>query len=279
MGTQWENFLKNLGEWRGSFTQISPVGEILKDTPSLLKLEGLEGNQTVRLTLQRFPSKPDTTTNPPDDPLVREYQSLGKDILFFESGTFSQGTIQVAPFAQSGGEFGFVHQDRRLRLVELFDPGGDLKNLTLIREYRGGTHPAENPALTVEQLLGTWRGEAVTLYPDLRSPQAFPTQMRLQRDGDGGIEQQLTFGDRRISSRAVVAGSVLRFDTGPDPVQVVLLPGGASATVPQQVKLRTAFFLEAGWLLNPQERQRLIRQYDDTGAWVGLTLVREYRVD
>ncbi|MEB3174709.1 MAG: DUF3598 family protein, partial [Cyanobacteriota bacterium] len=36
MGSNWENFLKNQGEWRGSFTQVSPTGEILGSTPSIL---------------------------------------------------------------------------------------------------------------------------------------------------------------------------------------------------------------------------------------------------
>ena len=35
MSSQWQNFLQNLGEWRGSFTGISPSGAVLKDTPSL----------------------------------------------------------------------------------------------------------------------------------------------------------------------------------------------------------------------------------------------------
>ncbi|MGC9524130.1 MAG: DUF3598 family protein [Limnospira sp.] len=62
MRSQWENFLTNLGDWQGSFTEISPGGDILKDTPSRLMLEGLQDNQAVRLTLQRFP--PDSPFDP-----------------------------------------------------------------------------------------------------------------------------------------------------------------------------------------------------------------------
>ena len=32
MSGQWENFLGNLGEWRGSFTSVSPLGEIGEST-------------------------------------------------------------------------------------------------------------------------------------------------------------------------------------------------------------------------------------------------------
>lgn len=58
MVSQWENFLQNLGEWHGSFTQISPRGEVLQDTPSIISLEGLNDNKTVRLKLRRFSPNP-----------------------------------------------------------------------------------------------------------------------------------------------------------------------------------------------------------------------------
>jgi hypothetical protein len=39
MENNWANFLKNMGEWRGSFTQVSLDGELLGSTPSILSLE------------------------------------------------------------------------------------------------------------------------------------------------------------------------------------------------------------------------------------------------
>ncbi|MEL7035600.1 MAG: DUF3598 family protein [Cyanobacteria bacterium J06592_8] len=276
MGSQWENFLENLGEWHGSFTQISTQGEIIKDTPSILLLEGLNDNTRVRLTLRRFPPSPDGITKPPVDELVREYQSLGRDMLFFETGAFSQGTIQLAPFAKSGAEFGFVAENRRLRLVELCDLNGYLEQLTLIREYRANTDAVERPPLTVEALLGTWKGEAVTLYPDLRPPETVSTQMQLQLN-HSTLTQTLSFNNQTISSTATIAGSILHFDQGSQPVRVYLLPDGASATVPQQVQLRQPFFFEAGWLIHPHQRQRLIRRYNAKGEWESLTFVTEFK--
>lgn len=278
MGAQWENFLQNLGEWHGSFTQISSEGEVVKDTPSTLLLEGLDQNQSARLTLRRFPPSPDGITKPPVDELVRQYQSFGRDILFFENGAFSQGSIQLGPFTRTGAEFGFVAGDRRLRLVELFNPNGDLEQLTLIRERRAGTDAPERPPLTVEALLGTWRGEAITMYPDLRSPETFSTQMQLQLDSSGRLQQQITFGTETISSSARIENSILYFDQGSHPVQVFLLPDGASATVPQKVEMRSPIFFEAGWLLCANERQRLIRRYNEKGEWQSLTLVTERKV-
>ncbi|MGF1490877.1 MAG: DUF3598 family protein [Microcoleaceae cyanobacterium] len=285
MGSQWENFLNNLGEWHGSFTQFSPTGELVKHTPSILCLEGLDQNKSLKLTLRRFPEgdlpSNDTTTKPPVDELVRQYQALGKDILFFDNGAFCQGTIQIAPLSQSGAEFGFIEADRRLRLVELFDPDGNLKSLTLIREQRAGTQAAESPMLTVEQLLGIWEGEATTIYPDQRSPETYRTQMQLHRVGTQRLHQKLTFDSQTLESEAKILsgsqGEILKFQTGN--YQVIFLPGGASATVPKKVQLRTAYLFEAGWLVHPQERQRLIRQFNDKGEWESVTLVKEKKVD
>ncbi|WP_246275551.1 DUF3598 family protein, partial [Brasilonema bromeliae] len=52
MRSQWESLLKNLGEWQGSFTRISPQGEILEDVPSVVSLQGLNNNQTIRQTIR-----------------------------------------------------------------------------------------------------------------------------------------------------------------------------------------------------------------------------------
>ncbi|MFZ9887144.1 MAG: DUF3598 family protein, partial [Myxococcota bacterium] len=54
MASQWENFLRNLGEWRGSFTSISPQGELQESTASLLSLEELPGERLVRFRLRRY---------------------------------------------------------------------------------------------------------------------------------------------------------------------------------------------------------------------------------
>jgi len=79
---------------------------------------------------------------------------------------------------------------------------------------------------------------------------------------------------RNITSEASIQGSRLSFDSD---TQILLLPDGASATSPLQVKGGQAFFLEVGWLIAPQKRQRLIRAYSDKGEWISLTLVTEQR--
>lgn len=275
MPSQWENLWKNLGEWQGSFTRVSPQGELLEDTPTVVSLEGLNNNQIIRQTIRRFPP------NQAVDERVLEYSSLSRSVLFFENGAFSQGSMQWAPFGEFGAELGLIQGNRRLRLVQLFDKESQLSRLTLIREKLAGTDSAERPPLTVEQLLGEWQGEAVTIYPDLRSPDIYPTQLKIHREDTNRLVQQLTFGTgasaRTITSTAKINNSILLFDEGTLPIQVLLLPDGASSNCPLQIKPRHRFVLEVGWLFQPDQRQRLVRTYSDKGEWDSLTLVTEKR--
>ncbi|MGJ5634220.1 DUF3598 family protein [Nostoc sp. CALU 1950] len=267
--SQWECFLQNLGVWEGSFSNFSPQGTLLNDTPSRLSLEGLNNNQTVRLTLCRSGR----------DDLVKEYSSLGRSLLFFENGSFSEGLIQLGPFSEFGAEVALVHENRRLRLVQLFDNTGQLKELILIREHLAGTPAAERPPLQINDLLGEWQGQAVTIYPDWRSPDTYSTTLKLQLDETGRLIQSTSFAERTINSTATIKGPIVLFDQDPEKqVQVLLLPDGASATSPLQVQLRKPFFLEVGWLIQPNLRQRMIRSYNEKGEWVSLTLVTEERV-
>ncbi len=276
MPSQWECLLKNLGEWQGSFSRFSPQGELLEDTPTVVSLEGLNDNKTIRQTIRRLP--PGQAV----DEKVLEYSSLARSVLFVENGAFSQGSIQWAPFSEFGAELGLIEGNRRLRLVQLFDKDSQLSRLTLIREKLAGTDTPERPPLTLEQLLGEWQGEAVTIYPDLRSPDTYSTQLKISREESNRLVQQLTFGTgtstRTITSTAKINGSILHFDQGALPVQVLLLPDGASSNCPLHVKPGYPFVLEVGWLLQPNQRQRLVRSYSDKGEWVSLTLVTEKRM-
>lgn len=268
MKSQWECFLQNLGVWEGSFTNFSPQGTLLKDTPSRLSLEGLNNNQTVRLTL---------SCSGRDD-VIREFSSVGGGLLFFENGSFSEGLIQLGPFSEFGAELALVHENCRLRLVQLFDQTGNLSGLTFIREHLAGTQTTERPPLQINDLLGEWQGQAVTIYRDLRTD-AYSTTLKLQLDDPGRLIQSTSFAERTITSTATIKDSIILFDQNPEKqVQVLLLPDGASATSPLKVQLRQPLFLEVGWLIQPNLRQRMIRSYNEKGEWVSLTLVTEEKV-
>lgn len=273
MKAQWDCFLQNLGIWEGSFTSLSPTGEVVSDTPSRLVLEGLDAdNREVRLTLQRQ-GKPDT---------VLHFTTIGGGgLMFFETGSFSQGALLLSSYAQFGAELALVHGDRRLRLVQLFNPSGQLQEITLIREQRSGSQAPERPPLQLNDLLGEWQGEAITLYPDFHTTTC-ATRLIIQQPGETQLEQQLSFGAgdkaQTIRSTANISGSILKFDQGALPVQVMLLPDGASANCPTEVRSGHPFVLEAGWLLEPGLRQRLVRSYNSKGEWVSLTLVTERKL-
>jgi hypothetical protein len=93
MENNWENFLKNLGEWRGSFTRVSLNAEVLDSTPSILTLEGLENNQLVRFRLRRFAQG--SYDSEPSQDYVQDYRSVGNQIIFFDTGAFSKGPFQL----------------------------------------------------------------------------------------------------------------------------------------------------------------------------------------
>lgn len=274
MKSQWECLLQNLGAWHGSFTRLSSTGDLLEDTPTVVSLEGLDDNRTIRQIIRRL-------STPPDEKVL-EYSSLGRGVLFFENGAFSHGSIQFGPFSEFGAELGLIAADRRLRLVQLFNRESQLAQLTLIRESLEGSTTPERPPLKLDDLLGEWQGEAVTVYPDWRPPDTYPTTLRIQPEGENGLVQQLSFGagddSHTITSTGTIVGSCVQFEQGSQRVQVLLLPDGASSTCPLQIQLRQPFFLEVGWLLQPNLRQRMIRSYNQQGAWASLTLVTEYKI-
>ncbi|WP_310425803.1 DUF3598 family protein [Chamaesiphon sp. VAR_48_metabat_135_sub] len=274
MEINWGNFLKNLGEWEGSFTQVAIDGELLSSTASILTLEGLEDNQLVQLRLRRFANN---ITEQPTADFTQEYRSLGRQLVFFDTGAFSKGSLQVAPFAEFGAEYGFVAGNRRARLVQLFDLQGSFSSLTLIQEIRSGTDAIMRPALTVEQLLGKWEGTAFTVYSDWKPSETNVVSLEINQV-NGSLHQQLSFGSHRISSTARIEGNQLHFEEGVTPRRVLLLPDGVSSNIPLQISHRQPFFVEAGWLLSDNERQRLIRSYNDKGEWISSTHAIEHRV-
>ena len=276
MLSQWDCFLKNLGEWQGSFTRFSPQGEETEDTPTLVTLEGLNDNKNVHQVVRYLPP------NKPSRDVVVDYDSLNRSILFFENGAFSQGSMQWGPYSTFGGEFGLIDNEfgdgtRRLRMVELYSSTSQLQRVVLIREKLADSKVPDRPDLTVDSLLGIWSGEAITLHADLSNPTEFSCQLEIKQEDSSSIEQSFSFGDRTGYSTARIEGNRLLFERDL-PTQVMLLPDGASCTCPLKVGSGHNFVLEMGWLLQPDIRQRIIRSYNEKGNWVSCTLVTEKKV-
>lgn len=266
---KWDNFLKNLGQWRGTFSDFTFEGQLLTATPSLLTLAAAEENQRVDFSLQRFANG---VEQPPTCDLHQEYRSLGKQIIFFHTGAFSKGSLVFSPFSELGGEFGFIAGDRRCRLVVLYGQGGHFQKGVLIREMRGGTTASENPPLTLDQLWGTWEGEVYTAYPDFRAPEKSSSRLTLEPLDGQHLRQTLEMGDRTIHSQGQITPQGILTETGQ---RVTFLPDGASLHCPAQLPRRQPFFLEAGWLVSPQERHRMMRCYNEKGDWEKSILIVE----
>lgn len=271
MPSQWENLFKNVGTWNGSFTRLNLDGAIVSDTPSCLVLEQTS-EESAHLNLTRYPEgKP---------PLVQNmaFTSLMPGLIFCEDGSFTQGSLQWSPGAQFGAEFGLTLPNARLRLVQMYDNGTDLSYLALIRETRDGQDKFVLPDLTIEQLLGTWRGQAITYAPDGKTSAPFATEIQIEQDGRDRVTQTLQYGEQTLQSSAQLDGSRLLFEQGDIPYQLLLLPQGCSALCPQKISQVSALVCEVGWLINPTTRLRLVRQYKPDGSWMGQTWIREEKV-
>ena len=257
MTSQWQNFLQNLGEWHGSFASLDASGTIVDCIPSILSLQQEEGQQLVHFKLRRFGNGLDSA---PTREISQEYRSLGKQVVFFESGSFCKGSLQVAPGTVFGAEFGFVAGDRRHRLVQLHSPDGAFESLVLIREFRAGSGASERPPLEADHLLGHWTGQAATISADWPEPDLATCALEVHRGGGGA----LTFNTR--------LGAVEE-SSGGHPEGLLLLPDSAYCLVPLRVGHREAFRVEAGWLPSPGRLERLIRRYDSSGAWISATWI------
>ena len=253
MGSQWENFLGNLGEWRGSFTAVNADGELGESSPSILNLEQGDEERLVHFRLRRF--SPGDEGGVPIREVHQEYRSLGKQVVFFDSGSFSKGSLQVAPGTAFGAEFGFIAGDRRHRLVQLHDPEGALESLVLIREFRSGSSTSERPALELAALLGPWSGQVATITADWPEPDIASCAL-LIAGGAGQPFQITTQGGAGLS------------ENGVGHQRLLLQPDSGYCLIPPQVSHRQAFAVEAGWLPEPDRLERLIRRYDASGAWV-----------
>ena len=115
MASQWDNFLQNLGEWRGSFSSLDAAGAVVESTPSILTLERGAQERLVHFRLRRFAGG-DLSGEPSRD-MTEDYRNLGKQVVFFDSGTFCKGRLQVAPGTPFGGE-GHGLQNHRVREVD-----------------------------------------------------------------------------------------------------------------------------------------------------------------
>lgn len=269
MPNQWDNLFKNVGTWKGSFTRLTADGTELSDVPSCLILEPTSA-ASARFQVTRYP-----TDQPPQETKT-EFASINQSSLFCEDGSFTKGSTQWSPFSQFGTEFGLTLPNARLRLVQLFAPGGALSELVLIRETRAGEAEVVRPMLSVDQLLGTWRGQAITYRTDWSIAAPTETELTVSQSSSNTILQTWRAGAATGQSQARLEGSRLIFEkTG---YQLLFLPNGGSSLCPQTIQRQTAFRCEIGWLMTPTTRLRLTREYRADGGWAQQTWIKEEKI-
>ena len=257
MASQWENFLRNLGDWHGSFATLTAEGVELERTASILTLTQGPEERLVQFHLRRFSGT--STEGTPSREVREDYRSLGRQVVFFDTGAFSKGSQQVAPQTPFGAEFGFVHHDRRFRLVQLHSAAGAFESLVLIREFRAGSQEVERPPLESAHLLGQWQGQAATIHADWPEPELANCQIQISADTCGALQIRTEIGTAVNETGAPLESRLL------------LLPDSGFSVSPLQVSHRQPFAVEAGWLPSPGRMERLIRRYDTSGAWLSST--------
>ena len=238
---QWMLLLRNAGEWRGSFDTLDRNLQLTKRQPSILNLEAEPSGGTINLTLLFWPSDPpldaDLYSGEPTKRIAQSFSSPDPDLVFFSTGSFSRGTPQVSTWSRLYAEFGFLHVDRRHRLVLLWDAADRFDHLVLIREFRAGSSVTENPALSGAQLLGTWQAQDVSLDRDGSQIEAVPSTSSLELQPEH------------------LAG-------------VTWLPDGGGFRVPQRIDQHQPFKVEALWMATPQRVEWIQRCYGEGGGWL-----------
>ena len=240
MSDQWQALLRNAGVWRGWFDTLDQDFKRIEHRPSLLTLEPSPAGVPLNLCLLFWPRNPAADQDPyagePEKRITQSFWRVDNELGVFGSGSFSRGTLFCSSWTRLYAEFGFLHGDRRHRLVLLWNGSRDFDHPVLIREVRDGSGAQENPALGTEQLLGNWQVQHSVLPlddPSVPDPPAFNMQLESQ-DLDG----------------------------------FVWLPDGGAFRAPQQIKLDDPFVIEALWLATPQRLEWMQRCYDANGGWI-----------
>ena len=160
---EWEFLLRNVGEWRGWFDSLDQSLQRNKRQPSLLTLEPAPSGVPLNLTLLLWPEGAGSSSphqppaGEPEKRIVQSFTRLDPDMGVFGTGSFSRGTLHRSTWTKLYAEFGFLHGQRRHRLVLLWDGSGQLARIVLIREFLAGSSAVERPSLEADQLIGNWR--------------------------------------------------------------------------------------------------------------------------
>ena len=131
----------------------------------------------------------------------------------------------------------------------------------------------------IRQNLGEWQGESLYLPATMTAPQIGASCCQAQRTEDGFILSWDTeMAPQSPEPQRFTPLDSQRWQAANGPQQLWLLPYGVSCTVYPQLPRQHGVRLEFCWYLSSRQRQRIVRDYDATGDWVGTSLTLETRI-
>ncbi|MEN9213914.1 MAG: DUF3598 family protein [Gloeomargarita sp. DG02_4_bins_56] len=240
--SQWQCLMNHLGQWQGTFTEVSPLGTVGQSRPSVVTLAGCDENRRIRQTIVVAGNRQ-----------VLEYGGLGRGILLCADGAFSQGSLQWGPLGEFGAELGLIDGDQRVRCALVYE-NSQCRHLTLIREQRGAGRLGQGERHLITQLYPDWRTPAALSGGLTRQRSAAQVTLRWQLETETGVWCGVHQADHRYEQGHY---------------RLLVLEPEIWVWFPPRVPQGVAFHLGLLW-----RGQALLRRYDRTGAWVDLTQVQ-----
>jgi len=228
----------HLGSWQGWFRDYDAEGRFLGQKASEITFRELAPHTYEQVN--RYGSQSQRWV----------YTSLAAGLRFFPEGSFSNGQIQLAPFSGFAVEQGFLWQDHKARLVQQWDPQGQVSQFTTILEDRDPGSPREVRDWQGQGLEGSWTGTSITYGADSWHPES----------GSALIPDLLAWWQAYT----------------PNP-RIRYFPGQMVAVYPPALPMPTQhrhreFAVQLGWLPQPDHYCHLIRRYNREGTWQDVTL-------
>lgn len=285
--TLWTRYLQNVGTWTGERSIIRPSGEVLFVLPT-----------RVEATVRQRPSYNNDYVR--WDVSVKTGDGIEKEVVEVDRGEIeagaavaADGSCSLGPIVESGSGFKvqnmIVCGNGRVCCEFAYGWEGGLQGLLVTRENRVENEkevvesivpPAwKSSSILLDYLVGRWKGGGVVVSAKGAGVRSVKSWVGF--DVGAGLVMQTSGvefeGARRrpstIRAKGTVDGNLLMFPE--DGVQIILAPGGVSVSCP--TRIGQAWAVETAWLVQPDERRRVIRCYGRDG-WLNTLFLKERRV-
>ncbi|MCJ8283216.1 MAG: DUF3598 family protein [Rivularia sp. ALOHA_DT_140] len=246
----WENLTLNLGDWYGLWTRYLPEGTIKESFQSLRSFQGNPEKTAIRQTnrytyaedkIEEYSWDFNQQENNLPDGIYHPYTDSMRTICF-ESGHAAWVSKKLQPDSMFGAELFFRHEELRHSVAIIYDKDGKLFRTTNIREDLRG-FPSEFWSKQIEQVPNRqfsedWQGTSITITPDLKVSEPSPIKFNWNYQGH----------------------------------KTFFLPDSISISCPETIIIGNSFTFVANWLITSSQFHQLKARYDESGAFVGLTL-------